>query len=93
MGGSRSEKVFVASEYRTREFSLTTNEMFRTQLQVRLTDGLRLPQDNIKRVGGNLIHRRRCANETFAHSVILLEYGEDIRVFEYWVILRVIEFA
>ncbi len=76
-----------------------TNEIFRTLFHVRLTDGLRIPQNNIESVGGNLIDRRWCANETFAHTGVLFEYGvirysslrilgfsRGIRVFEYQVI-------
>jgi hypothetical protein len=71
--------------FRDWKFSLTTNEIFRTLLQVRLTDSLRVPKNNAESVGGFLIHRRRFANETFA-PVFYSNTGQGIRVFEYWVI-------
>jgi hypothetical protein len=61
--------------FRDRKFSFTTNEIFPTPLQVRLTNGLRVPINNIESADGNLIHRRRCANETFAQPGILFKYG------------------
>jgi hypothetical protein len=60
---------------RLKVFSYNQGNVSHSNSSTFITGGLRVPKNNIESVGGNLIHLRRCANETFVHPGILFKYG------------------